>query len=546
MARDLRAAADAMRRAAASGDSAAFGEARAAAERLSRARDGLEQQRSDRMARDIDSALVAHAAAGQRAEVDRDRACGRSTRPAPTAAQQVQQLQQRKEAQAAEVADLEKQLDRTASDFRRERPQAARKVQEAADGIRDDRLKEKISYSRGLVQGAPAETAAGFEEQIGADIASLESRLRDGGRGGERAGAGQPRRRDGPRARPRARRRVDGAAAARPAAGQAQAAARVAGPAARAGEQPAAAPGRAGRPGRPAGRRAAGRTEQGGGQRGEAAGGRANDRASRRRRRRPARRRHRRFDPRQFQREARERRTEAQALRRDLQALGVDVKDLDAIIRALAALDSARVYADPTRSRACSSSSRETLQRFQFSLRRELGAADADQLLLSGSDAAPEAYKKQIEEYYRALARDRRSSWQQRAGPCLPKRSRGPPRAPAEQREMPSPAMMAALRQAGEPWPPSRRPRTSLRSAASRLPRCWRPLALTDIAWKVVAFVLLTPLVTLLFRALLAMSGQDVLADQDVLLFFVQPGGLLTASARRRCSWRLWRWSRRR
>ena len=52
------------------------------------------------------------------------------------------------------------------------------------------------------------------------------------------------------------------------------------------------------------------------------------------------------FDPRQFQREARERRTEAQALRRDLQALGVDVKDLDAVIGALAALDSARVYTD--------------------------------------------------------------------------------------------------------------------------------------------------------------------------------------------------------
>ena len=57
MARDLRAAADAMRRAAASGDAAAFSEARAAAERLSRARDGLERQRGDRMARDLDSAL---------------------------------------------------------------------------------------------------------------------------------------------------------------------------------------------------------------------------------------------------------------------------------------------------------------------------------------------------------------------------------------------------------------------------------------------------------------------------------------------------------
>jgi glycerophosphoryl diester phosphodiesterase len=72
-------------------------------------------------------------------------------------------------------------------------------------------------------------------------------------------------------------------------------------------------------------------------------------------------------------------------------------------------------------------------------------------------------------------------------------------------------------------------PRATVRSAVSRFRDCWRPLVLTDIAWKVVAFVALTPLVALLFRALLAMSGRTVAADQDVLLLFVQPGGLLSA-----------------
>ncbi len=178
LARELRAAADSMRRAAASGDSGAFGEARAAAERLSRARDGLERQHGDRLARDIDSAL-----SRTRRLANEQKSIESGVRSLDKAGanrgQQAQQLQQRKEAQASEVADLEKQLDRTASDARRERPQAARKVQDAADGIRDDKLKEKIAYSRGLVQGAPGETAAGLEEQIGADIASLESRLRD-------------------------------------------------------------------------------------------------------------------------------------------------------------------------------------------------------------------------------------------------------------------------------------------------------------------------------------------------------------------------------
>jgi hypothetical protein len=340
MARDLRSAADAMRRAAASGDSAAFSEARTAAERLSRTRDGLEQQRSDRMTRDIDAARSrARRLAGEQQSIQAG--VQALDKAGATRAQQVQQLQQRKEAEAAEVADLEKQLDRTASDFRRERPQAARQVQAAADGIRDDKLKEKIRYSRGLVQGAPVETAAGFEEQIGADIASLEARLRDA------AGAANA---------PAAGNRADAAARARSLArGVGSMEQRL----------------RAGGDGAP---------------RGSDPGG---------------------FEPRQFQREARERRTDAQSLRRDLQALGVDVKDLDAVIGALAALDSARVYTDTDEITRLQRQLADTLQRFQFSLRRDLGAAEADQLLLSGSDAAPERYKKQIEEYYRSLARDR-------------------------------------------------------------------------------------------------------------------------------------------
>jgi hypothetical protein len=114
------------------------------------------------------------------------------------------------------------------------------------------------------------------------------------------------------------------------------------------------------------------------------------------------------FDPRQFQREARERRSEAQGLRGDLRALGVDVKELDGIIRALAGLDSARVYDDPAEIARLQKQLADTLQRFQAGLRRDLAAAQAEQLLLPNSDAAPDAYKKQIQEYYRSLAREKR------------------------------------------------------------------------------------------------------------------------------------------
>jgi len=69
---------------------------------------------------------------------------------------------------------------------------------------------------------------------------------------------------------------------------------------------------------------------------------------------------------------------------------------------------------------------------------------------------------------------------------------------------------------------------TSMRSAVSRFRACWRQLALTDVICKVAAFALLTPLVALLFRALLAVSGNTVLADQDILLFLLHPVGWLT------------------
>ena len=68
-----------------------------------------------------------------------------------------------------------------------------------------------------------------------------------------------------------------------------------------------------------------------------------------------------------------------------------------------------------------------------------------------------------------------------------------------------------------------------VRSTVSRFRACWRPLALTDVTAKIGAFVLLTPMVAILFRVLLAMSGRTMLADQDILLFFVRPAGGMLA-----------------
>lgn len=67
--------------------------------------------------------------------------------------------------------------------------------------------------------------------------------------------------------------------------------------------------------------------------------------------------------------------------------------------------------------------------------------------------------------------------------------------------------------------------RSLLHDVAADLQRSWKSLVLTDIACKVIAFVVLTPLVGILFRIMVAASGRSILADQDILFFFLGPVG---------------------
>ena len=62
-----------------------------------------------------------------------------------------------------------------------------------------------------------------------------------------------------------------------------------------------------------------------------------------------------------------------------------------------------------------------------------------------------------------------------------------------------------------------------LRNIRSR----WKQLVATEIVYKLIAFVVLTPLMGVMFRALLSTSGEAVLADQDILLFLTVPTGWL-------------------
>jgi glycerophosphoryl diester phosphodiesterase len=70
--------------------------------------------------------------------------------------------------------------------------------------------------------------------------------------------------------------------------------------------------------------------------------------------------------------------------------------------------------------------------------------------------------------------------------------------------------------------------RSFLRDCVHDLKVGWKDLCVTDILYKMVAFVLLTPLVGLLYRVLLGFTGRTVLADEDILHFLLGPVGWIT------------------
>ena len=76
------------------------------------------------------------------------------------------------------------------------------------------------------------------------------------------------------------------------------------------------------------------------------------------------------------------------------------------------------------------------------------------------------------------------------------------------------------------------RARDIVTAAARDCLRSWRSLALTDLAFKTIAFALLSPAATLLLRALMARAAGDVVADVDIARFLLAtPLGVLTLIA---------------
>ena len=71
--------------------------------------------------------------------------------------------------------------------------------------------------------------------------------------------------------------------------------------------------------------------------------------------------------------------------------------------------------------------------------------------------------------------------------------------------------------------------RSLLYSSVQCFYSCWKSLVLTDVLFKLIAFVALTPLVGIIFHSTIAVSGNDVVSDLDILFLFFGPVGIICA-----------------
>jgi hypothetical protein len=416
-ARQLQQAADAMKRAAANGDPSAAGQAAAAAERLRNVQRALQGTQGARAERDIQDAQR------QAEEIAREqREIANEVRNLPSSGSErstkAQALGQRKDQLGQKVQGLENQLDRTASEIAKEARDASRKLQEAAGQIRDDKIKEKLNYSRQVIGAERAELqefARTLEEQLEANIDGVRRKLDEaasalGPNGRDRNADALDRARELTRGVESLGRRMQERAESRSGQQGQQ------GQEGQRGEQGQQAPGRDGQPGQSgqqgqSGQGGQGQRADGRGQTDGAVGGGDTDGAWRDGpggwgSRRPGEW----FSPdeiRQFRDEARRWIGEGRELRDLLRQQNVDARELDEILRRLRELEDTRVYRDVEELARLQTLVTEGLKRFEYGLRRKVGD-DADRALVTGADEVPQEFQKLVEEYYRSLARPKR------------------------------------------------------------------------------------------------------------------------------------------
>jgi hypothetical protein len=409
-ARRLQEAANAMRRSAAS-QSGGEGEARAAADRLREATRALERSQSAGVERQLnDAARRAQELADREREIGQD--MDRALKSGQPDAETARRLMERKDSMAADVGRLERDLSNLGRETRGTRPDAGRRLEESARGIREDRVQDKIRFSKGLLRGqAPPDYAKTLSESIAANLDSAAARISGAGRAfaqSDSSGSG--------RALDRARDLVQGLESLRErmeAQQDGKAGGREGG---RADTSSASSEGQRGQ--QQGGQQQGGQQQGGqqggqqqGGQQPGQAGGRGvqdttggapmqgeNSAGGRPGYATPG------GDARQWQRELRERRADAEALRAELEGMQLDPSELDRVIAEIKRLESSKVLADATGLNRLQADVLERLKAFEFALRRRI-EGDAAKPLAGAGDQVPPRFRELVEEYYRSLAK---------------------------------------------------------------------------------------------------------------------------------------------
>jgi hypothetical protein len=340
-ARRLRDAAAAMRRAA--GGSTAQGNA--ALEELKDVGRDLETARSTRLSEGIRRLAERARELGTRQREIADGVAALPRTAGEERAERLRRLDERKDALADDVDRLEADAERLSREGRREQPEAAGRVGAAAEGIRDQRIRDKIRFSKGVMRGGSSEYANAFEARISENLGEAAARLRDAA--GALTGESAERRRD--RTLERARELVEGLESLQD-------------------------------------------RLRGGGEGAEAEA--AERRSS--------------GDARQFTRELRVRRLAAEELRRDLARDGVDLTELDRAIDDLRRLESGRPLGDPRGVDQLQAAVIEGLKTFEFKLYRRLALSDERRPATGATAPVPPEYRALVEEYYRSLGRRER------------------------------------------------------------------------------------------------------------------------------------------
>ena len=431
-ARRLQQAADAMRKAAASGDPNSAAQAAGAIDQLREAERQLQQAQSSRAGRDIqDAQRQAEALAREQQDIQKD--VGNLDAAGSARNEKVQQLSERKNTLAGKVDQLEKQLDQTASAMFKDERDASRKLTEAANGIRDKRIRDKIRYSDSMLRGgSQTGDVAAFERDIQGNLDDLRKKIGEAasamghtkadattqaldkarqlaqgmdslgermrGQRGQQGQSGQP----GEQGQnPQGQRGQQGQNGRQGASGQQG----QRGEQGRGGQQGQSGQnGQGGRQGGNGGRNEGDPSAGGRGGEGDTRGGAFRPDAGAMGDSRPGPGRYSPEDIRQFRGELRQRTQDAEQLRRLLKDQKIDAKDLEEILRGLRQLDDAGMYQNPEALTRLQSAVTENIKRFEYTLRRRLDA-NANQVFLSGNDDVPEQYRKLVEQYYRSLSK---------------------------------------------------------------------------------------------------------------------------------------------